>query len=152
MMKKLIALAAFAAMFLTGCETIEKLKTAGDAGYVGTMTVLFQGSEEKSNNVKIDVVYGEGGTLTLKFNQVKFVPQMPISLDVNVAGVPYKMRDGIVSFSGTDIVPTYGLVNTEMPNYTVTNLKGTIKDDVLDFTLNFGSIPTSYTGSKLLPE
>ena len=151
-MIKLISLAALAAMLLTGCEAIEKLETASDAGYVGTMTVLFLGSEVQSDNVKIDVVYGEGETLTLKFNQVKFVPQMPVSLDINVAGVPYQKSEGIVSFSGTDIVPTYGLVNTEMPNYTVTNLKGTIKDDVLDFTLNFGSIPTSYTGSKLLAE
>ncbi|MGM9767616.1 MAG: calycin-like domain-containing protein [Candidatus Cryptobacteroides sp.] len=152
MMRKFFALAAFAAMILSGCDTIEKLKKTGDEEYVGTMTVVYQGADVPSDDVKIDVVYEIDGTLTLKFNKVKFVPQMPVSLDINVSGVHYSMKDGNVSFSGTGIVPTYGLVNTEMPDYTVTDLVGTIVDNTLDFSLKFGSVPTSYTGYKLLSE
>ena len=116
------------------------------------MTVVFRGESVPSEDVKIDVVYEAEGTLALMFNQVKFVPQMPVSLDVKVSGITYIDRDGVVTFSGENIVPTYGLVNTEMPDYTVTGLTGTINGDVLSFSLNFGQVPTSYTGSKLMAE
>lgn len=151
-MKKLIAIAVSAAMILAGCETTEKLPASGNASFVGTMSVVFQGAEVPSENVMIDVVYEEDGTLALMFNKVKFVPQMPMSLDVKVSGITYIDKNGVVTFSGNGIVPTYGLVNTEMPDYTVTKLSGSISDNTLKFSLNFGAIPTSYTGARQLPE
>ena len=36
----------------------------------------------------------------------------------------------------------------EYERYTVTNLTGTLKDDELAFSLNFGSTPTSFKGTK----
>ncbi|MGN1232633.1 MAG: calycin-like domain-containing protein, partial [Candidatus Cryptobacteroides sp.] len=113
---------------------------------------VFRGESVPSENVKIGVDYEADGTLSLMFNQVKFVPQMPVSLDVKVSGITYIDKDGVVTFSGNNIIPTYGLVNTEMPDYTVTGLTGTISGNVLSFSLNFGAIPTSYTGARLLTE
>ena len=152
-MKKLLLFFAAMSLMVCGCEKESGKDTdSKDSRYSGTMTVVFRGESVPSEDVKIDVVYEAEGTLALMFNQVKFVPQMPVSLDVKVSGITYIDRDGVVTFSGENIVPTYGLVNTEMPDYTVTGLTGTINVDVLSFSLNFGQVPTSYTGSKLMAE
>ena len=116
------------------------------------MTVVFRGETVPSEDVEISVSYEEDGTLSLLFNQVKFVPQMPVSLDVKVAGITYIYKDGVVTFAGDGIVPTYGVVDAEMPEYTVTGLTGTISGNKLRFSLNFGAVPTSYEGSQLLSE
>ncbi|MGM9740158.1 MAG: calycin-like domain-containing protein [Candidatus Cryptobacteroides sp.] len=152
-MKKLLLLLAAIPFMVCGCEKESGNDTDNDNGlFSGTMTVVYRGETVPSEKVEIGVDYEADGTLTLMFYQVKFVPQMPVSLDVKVSGITYIDKDGVVTFSGNDIVPTYGLVNTEMPDYTVTNLAGTISGGILRFSLNFGAIPTSYTGAMLIPE
>ena len=155
-MKKLSFIAAIMALFLCGCEKNsdngERQPQPGTLSFSGTMTVVFKGETVPYEDVRIDVSYEEDETLSLLFYQVKFSPEMPVSLDVRVAGITYIDRDGVVTFSGNNIVPTYGLVNTEKPEFTVTGLTGTIEDNVLRFSLNFGAFPTSYTGSRLLSE
>ena len=153
-MKKLSFIAAIMALFLCGCEKNPdnggQEPQPGILSFSGTMTVVFRGETVPTDNVKIDVSYEEDGTLSLIFNQVKFVPQMPVSLDVKVSGITYIDRDGVVTFSGNNIIPTYGLVNAEMPDYTVTGLTGTISGNRLRFSLNFGAVPTSYEGALTL--
>lgn len=152
-MKKLLLFLAAISLAVCSCEK----ESDNDADnnnclFSGTMTVVYRGETVPSEKVEIGVEYEDDGTLSLMFHQVKFVPQMPLSLDVKVTGITYIERDGVVTFSGNDIVPTYGLVNTEMPDYTVTKLSGSISDNTLKFSLNFGAIPTSYTGARQLPE
>ena len=129
-MKKLSFIAAIMALFLCGCEKNPdnggQEPQPGTLSFSGTMTVVFRGETVPSEDVEISVSYEEDGTLSLLFNQVKFVPQMPVSLDVKVAGIKYIYKDGVVTFAGDGIVPTYGLVDAEMPEYTVTGLTGTI--------------------------
>lgn len=155
-MKKLSFIAAIMALFLCGCEKNPdnggQEPQPGTLSFSGTMTVVFRGETVPSEDVEISVSYEEDGTLSLLFNQVNFVPQMPGSLDVKVAGITYIDRDGVVTFEGDGIVPTYGIVDAEMPKFTVTELTGTIEGNVLRFSLNFGAFPTSYTGSRLLSE
>ena len=154
-MKKLSFIAAIMALFLCGCEKNPdnggQEPQPGTLSFSGTMTVVFRGETVPSENVEIGVSYEEDGTLSLLFNQVKFVPQMPVSLDVKVSGITYIDRDGVVTFSGNNIIPTYGIVNAEMPDYTVTGLTGTISgNNRLRFSLNFGAVPTSYEGALTL--
>ena len=151
-MKKLSFIAAIMALFLCGCEknSGNDEQQPGTLSFSGTMTVVFRGETVPSEDVEISVSYEEDGTLSLLFNQVKFVPQMPVSLDVKVSGITYIDRDGVVTFSGNNIIPTYGLVNAEMPDYTVTGLTGTISGNRLRFSLNFGAVPTSYEGALTL--
>ena len=153
-MKKLSFIAAIMALFLCGCEknSGNDEQQPGTLSFSGTMSVIFRGETVPTDDVKIDVSYEEDGTLSLIFNQVKFVPQMPVSLDVKVAGITYIYKDGVVTFAGDGIVPTYGVVDAEMPEYTVTGLTGTISGNKLRFSLNFGAVPTSYEGSLLLSE
>lgn len=153
-MKKLSFIAAIMALFICGCEknSDNGEQQPGTLSFSGTMTVVYGGETVPTDDVKIDVSYEEDGTLSLLFHQVKFVPQMPVSLDVKVAGITYIDRDGVVTFEGDGIVPTYGIVDAEMPKFTVTGLTGTIEGNVLRFSLNFGAFPTSYTGSLLLSE
>lgn len=156
-MKKLSFIAAIMALFLCGCEKNPdnggQEPQPGILSFSGTMTVVFRGETVPSEDVEISVSYEEDGTLlSLLFHQVKFVPQMPVSLDVKVAGIKYIYKDGVVTFAGDGIVPTYGLVDAEMPDYTVTGLTGTISGNKLRFSLNFGAVPTSYEGSQLLSE
>lgn len=153
-MKKLSFIAAIMALFICGCEknSGNDEQQPGTLSFSGTMSVIFRGETVPTDDVKIDVSYEEDGTLSLLFNQVKFVPQMPVSLDVKVAGIKYIYKDGVVTFAGDGIVPTYGVVDAEMPEYTVTGLTGTISGNKLRFSLNFGAVPTSYEGSQLLSE
>lgn len=151
-MKKLLLFFAAMSLMVCGCEKESANDTdSKENRYSGTMTVVFKGETVPTEDVMIDVSYEEDGTLSLLFNQVKFVPQMP-AMDVKVSGITYIDMDGVVTFTGDDIVPTYGLVNAEMPAYTVTGLTGTISGNALRFSLNFGACPTSYAGSRLLPE
>ena len=155
-MKKLSFIAAIMALFICGCDKNsdngEQQPQPGTLPFSGTMTVVFRGETVPTDDVKIDVSYEEDGTLSLLFNQVKFVPEMPVSLDVRVAGITYSYKDGVVTFAGDGIVPTYGIVDAEMPKFTVTELTGTISGNRLRFSLNFGAVPTSYEGSLLLSE
>ena len=93
------------------------------------------------------------GTLSLIFEKVKFVPQMPVSLDITVPGVAFKIvSKNKAEISGNGIVPLTGGKEYEM--YSVTGLTGEIvddndssrSDDSISFSLKFGNFPTSYSG------
>jgi hypothetical protein len=129
--------------------------------FMGKMTVAFMGSDQVTDSVKIDianVVYSDAdkteGTLDIELNQVKFVSQMPVSLDIIVPGVSFKVTgENMAEISGEGIIPTTGGVEYEM--YKVSGLTGTITnedlsdktDDAIQFSLKFGEFPVSYSGS-----
>ena len=87
------------------------------------MTVVAGGKDNVSENVKVNVNLQEDGTATIIFNKVKFVPQMPVSLDVTVPGVKCECRENEIILSGNDIVA-----------------------GKLTVSLNFGEFATSYVG------
>lgn len=58
---------------------------ANEYEYSGTMTVTAGGSDNVSEDVAVDCLLDkEASTMKILFHKVKFVPQMPISLDVTV--------------------------------------------------------------------
>ncbi len=124
----------------------EEHLAANEYEYSGTMTVTAGGSDNVSEDVAVDCLLDKDArTMKILFYKVKFVPQMPVSLDVTVPDVSYSEKDGTVTFSGDGIIPLSG-GTVPFPKYTVTSLTGTLSDSGLYLSLNFGDYPIAYTG------
>ena len=146
---KLLKAFLFAAVLVVAAacsknEPVKIIETPTETVYSGTMTVVAGGKDNVSENVKVNVGFKEDGTATIIFNKVKFVPQMPVSLDVTVPGVTCETRENEIILSGNDIVPlTMGM---PYEKYKVTSLTGKIIAGKLTVSLNFGEFATSYVG------
>ena len=112
-MKKILVLFA-AAVLLAACGKVGGDEMpSGELAYKGTMEVEFRGETVPTENVVVTVDYDkEKKTMDLLFHQVKFVPQMPVALDILVPQIPVLIQGGKISFSGEGIVPTTGASRT----------------------------------------
>lgn len=150
-MKKIVSFLMAAAMLLTlSCskenEDVENPSFSGNYEYSGPMTVTAGGVDNVSEDVRVEVRIDETArTLDIMFNKVKFVPQMPISLDVSVPGVGFEVKNGALEFSADGIVPLSG-GTLPFPKYTVTGLAGTLTGSGISMKLNFGEYPVAYEG------
>lgn len=125
-------------------EPVKIIETPIETLYSGTMTVVAGRKDNVSENVNVNVNLQDDGTATIIFNKVKFVPQMPVSLDVTVPGVKCEIRENEILLSGNDIVPqTMGM---PYEKYKVTSLSGKIIAGKLIISLNFGEFATFYVG------
>lgn len=114
--------------------------------YSGSLNVVAGGKENVTEGVEVNADIDKDGVLTLVFHKVKFVPQMPVSLDVTVPDVKYSREaDGSLVLSGDGIVPI--TMMQPYPKYTVTGLSGKMSAKALSVSLNFGEFPTSYSGN-----
>lgn len=126
--------------------TADEPMASGEYEYSGKMIVTAAGTDNVSENIEVDVILdAKSGKLNIEFEGVKFVPQMPVTLDVTVPGVAYVEKDGRVEFSGDGIIPLSGGV-VPFPNYTVTSLSGTLDKSRISMKLKFGEYPVSYEG------
>lgn len=146
---KLLKAFLFAAVLVVAAacsknEPVKIIETPTETVYSGTMTVVADGKDNVSENVKVNVSFQEDGTATIIFNKVKFVPQMPVSLDVTVPGVTCETRENEIILSGNDIVPL--AMGMPYERYKVTSLSGKIISGKLTISLNFGGYATSYVG------
>ncbi len=124
----------------------EEPAVADEYQYSGIMSVTASGVDNVSEDVSVDCILDKDTrTMKILFHKVKFVPQMPVSLDVMVPDVGYSYKDGAVVLSGDGIVPLSG-GTVPFPKYTVTSLSGTLSASGLSIRLNFGDYPVSYTG------
>ena len=121
------------------------------ADYTGTVTVIY--NEEEVDNPDITVTLRESeteGQLEIDMFQIRFVPTMPVTVDLTIPSVSYEVHpDGTLSLSADDVAPLY--LGNPMEPYRVTGFTGKLDDKGLTFSLNFGSYPTSFTG-VLAPE
>ncbi len=140
----LIAAVSVVAAACSKNEPVKIIETPAETVYSGTMTVVAGGKDNVSENVKVNVNLQEDGTATIIFNKVKFVPQMPVSLDVTVPGVKCEIRKNEIILSGNDIVPL--AMGMPYAKYKVTSLSGKIIAGKLTVSLNFGEFATSYVG------
>lgn len=113
--------------------------------YMGQMNVVFMGQGNLSDSTVIKSSYDSLGNLNLEFIQVRFVPQMPVKIDITVPSIPCNKENGVVAFQGDSIVPT--VKGVPFAQYTAGDLKGEVKGDSIAFSLKFGSFPTSYKGA-----
>lgn len=140
----LIAAVSVVAAACSKNEPVKIIETPAETVYSGTMTVVAGGKDNVSENVNVNVNLQDDGTATIIFNKVKFVPQMPVSLDVTVPGVKCEIRKNEIILSGNDIVPL--AMGMPYEKYKVTSLSGKITAGKLTVSLNFGEFATSYVG------
>lgn len=140
----LIAAVSVVAAACSKNEPVKIIETPAETVYSGTMTVVAGGKDNVSENVNVNVNLQDDGTATIIFNKVKFVPQMPVSLDVTVPGVKCEIRENEIILSGNDIVPL--AMGMPYEKYKVTSLSGKITAGKLTVSLNFGEFSTSYAG------
>lgn len=138
----LIAAVSVVAAACSKNEPVKIIETPAETVYSGTLTVVAGGKDNVSENVNVNLQ--DDGTATIIFNKVKFVPQMPVSLDVTVPGVKCECRENEIILSGNDIVPL--AMGMPYAKYNVTSLNGKIIAGKLTVSLNFGEFATSYVG------
>lgn len=141
---------AFAALALLACNKEEKNETpvaeAGD--YKGVVTVEASSGTFDNEDIEVNFTPSEdGATASITINKIRFVPQMPVTIDVTIPNVGLTSTKNGFQLACDNVIPL--AMGGEYERYTVTNLTGTLKDDELAFSLNFGSTPTSFKGTKL---
>lgn len=117
------------------------------ADYEGTVSVVYNGESYDTPGIKVNYSPSEDGrTADITIYQIKFVPQMPVTIDVTIPAVPIVNEGSSIVFSGDNIVPM--AMGGEVPRYLVTALSGIVEKEGIRFSLNFGAYPTSYSGVK----
>ena len=144
-----LALALFATFAVfAACNKEDKkveVKEEWPKEFTGTVSVVYKGDTFSTDNKTIAVKKGKDeNTVTITFNQIKFVSGMPMEVTVDVPGVKYEVQEnGTIKLSGDNIVPQMGKISVN--KYTVTDLKGVITDKGMGLSLKFGPYPTSFS-------
>ena len=146
-MKTIRLLAALLGVLLVGCgkETPETPLVPEVSDFVGTVTVIYQDAPFDNENISVNFTPSEDGqTASITLNQIRFVPQMPVTIDVTIPGINLQSTTEKVILSCESAIPW--AMGGEYPRYTVTGLQGEIVGQELTFSLLFGDYPTSFKG------
>lgn len=115
------------------------------ADYLGTVTVLYQDTPFDNENIEVNFNPSEDGTTaSITIYKIRFVPQMPVTIDVTIPNVRLNVTEDAIILQCDQVVPL--AMGGEYPRYTVTALTGSQKGNELEFSLNFGDYPTSFRG------
>lgn len=155
-MKKIIFYALLGALSLNfisceeedgnGNETNDVVIKPVENLYTGTINVNFKGQATDTEGVDCGVLKDDNKkTIDLNLYQVKFVPQMPVSIDLSIPAISYKEDETMISFSADSIDPQMG--GNPYTQYAATNLTGMIIGDSIWFHCSFGDYPTTYQGN-----
>lgn len=139
--------AAFVAMILTGCgkQISETPLVPEESDYIGTVTVIYNDAPFDNEGIRVNFTPAEDGkTASVTLHQIRFVPQMPVTIDVTIPGISLQTGTEKITLSCERCIPL--AMGGEYPKYTVTDLKGEIVGEELSFSLNFGDYPTSFKG------
>ena len=143
--------AALVAMTLIGCGKAEPETpiVPQESDYKGTVTVMYQGAPFDNENIQVNFTPSEDGkTASIIIYQIRFVPQMPVTIDVTIPNVAVQSTTEKILLSCERTIPL--AMGGEYPRYTVTDLKGEIVGQEMSFSLNFGDSPTSFQGQAQL--
>jgi hypothetical protein len=153
MMKRFLTILAFACA-LASCEKAPTVITEDSPEYTGTMVVAYEGEDFKQTGIKVLGEFDESkSTIDIKLQKVKFVPAMPIRIDVTIMDVPVVLTgDDSWTFEADDLTPW--AMGGPYDTYRVDDLRGTISGDSIEFSLGFyntkkqENYPTSYSGVR----
>ena len=121
----------------------------GAMDFLGTVSVISKGETFHNKDKKICFSPSEDGTsATLIIYHIKFVPAMPVTIDVTIPNVQIVREGERVLLAADNVIPL--ALGGEYPKYLVTNLTGVQEGDRLDFSLNFGENPTSFSGTRII--
>jgi hypothetical protein len=150
-MKTKMIFAALVAMTLIGCGKAEPETPIVPemSDYKGTVTVMYKGEPFNNENIQVNFTPSEDGkTASIIIYQIRFVPQMPVTIDVTIPNVAVQSTTEKILLSCERTIPL--AMGGEYPRYTVTDLKGEIVGKEMSFSLNFGDSPTSFQGQAQL--
>lgn len=143
--------AALVAMTLIGCGKAEPETpiVPEKSDYKGTVTVMYKGEPFDNENIQVNFTPSEDGkTASIIIYKIRFVPQMPVTIDVTIPNVAVQSTTEKILLSCERTIPL--AMGGEYPRYTVTDLKGEIVGKEMSFSLNFGDSPTSFQGQAQL--
>ena len=135
------------ALFLLACnKPADEPLVPEEANYVGTVTVIYQDAPYDTEDIEVNFTPAQDGkTGSLTIYKIRFVPQMPVTIDVTIPDINVTSTTEQISLSCNNVIPL--AMGGEFPRYTVTDLQGTIVGKEISFSLNLGTVPTSYRGS-----
>jgi len=111
--------------------------------FVGNMSIATFQQKNITCTLKVDA-QGRG---TLVIQRVKFAKMMPVRVDMSIAGLTVKKdRDGNLTLTGTDIVPTAG--EKSYPKKTITNFHGTLRGGTLTANFTMSEKKVTFTGKQ----
>lgn len=150
-MKKTVFMLAAIAAVLVSCNEKEAEDAPirpQEADYIGTVTVTFRETDYDNEDISVNFTPNEkGDSASITIHQIRFVPQMPVTIDITIPSIALSSTDQVVTLSGDSIVPL-ALGGSPYPRYTVTGLTGELKGNDLNFSLKFGDYPTSFHGIR----
>ena len=153
-MKKIIFYALLGALSLNfisceeedGNETNDVVIKPVETRYTGTINVNFKEQATDTEGVDCGVLKDDNKkTIDLNLYQVKFVPQMPLTIDLTIPSISFQESNNEIKFSADSIAPTMG--GNPYPDYAAKNLTGMIMGDSIWFHCSFGDYPTTYQGN-----
>lgn len=152
MMKRIVILFAAALALLCSCEKPDTVIDEQSPEYSGRMTVIYENKPFDQDNVKVLVEFNEDKTaVDIQLCKVKFVPAMPVKIDVTIMEVPVtETEEGVWEFYGDGITPW--AMGGPYDGYRADEFRGTITDDSIEFSLGFYNTkkkvnyPTTYSG------
>ena len=142
-----------AACMLCACEKAPTVITDDSPEYTGKMVVVYEGENFEQTGIKVLGEFNEDKTsVDIKLQKVKFVPAMPVRIDVTIMDIPVvSSGEGTWTFEGDDITPW--AMGGPYETYRVDDLHGTITENSIEFSLGFyntkkqENYPTTYSGS-----
>lgn len=142
-----------AACLLYACEKAPTVITDDSPEYTGKMVVVYEGEDFEQTGIKVLGEFNEDKTsVDIKLQKVKFVPAMPVRIDVTIMDIPVAASgDGTWTFEGDGITPW--AMGGPYETYRVDDLHGTITENSIEFSLGFyntkkqENYPTTYSGS-----
>ncbi len=139
---------ALAALALLACNKEEKneLPVAVVADYKGVVSVDGSKGKFEMEDVEVNFTPSEDGkTATIIMYKVRFAERMP-GMDVTIPDVKLTSTKEGILLACDNVVPK--ALGGDFAGYTVYDMTGTVKEDEIDFSLKFGTTPTSYKGTK----
>ena len=141
-------------LLMVSCAKPDTQIDKGDPMYSGVMNVVYEGEDFEQNGIEVQLGFNADSTMMdMKLVKVKFVPAMPVRIDVTVMEIPVvKEGDGEFSFYGDGIVPW--AMGGPYDTYRVDSLEGKLNRGKLEFSMMFYNTkkqegyPTSYSGSN----
>lgn len=122
-----------------GNETPKTEETNNDPK-MGKLTVT---SEENFSDTAYCSYVINGDKIDISLLEVKFSNRMPMAVSPVLEGIPCaKDENGDISFEIATLVPT--LNGAPFNKFIATDVKGSIKNGKISFSLNFGQYPTEF--------
>lgn len=143
-----------AILLLSSCAEPPTIITDLSPDFMGRMTVVYEGDDFVQDGISVKVeISQEMDFVEIMLEKVKFVPAMPLRIDVTILEIPIiSDEDGIISFKADGLIPW--AMGGPYDTYRVDSLEGTLTEDTVSFSMDFFNTkknegyPTSYSGSR----